>query len=183
MKELCLSLLYGKKDDEKLLCLCVHRNMNVIIPPHPTPPPHPPPPTPPHWNMKERNLQVIRGFSAQVMSKMCGGNFRRKWTWDLLGPPHPPQPNPKMAGSQPQCARMTALCARMTRFLCAQMTRLQCAQMTRWPPTVDLNRHVDVGDIFILSSLAAILSFWGVTSLLWATLDLCWFALRQGPYQ
>ena len=30
----------------RLLCLCVHRNMNVIIPPHPTPP-HPPPP-PPH---------------------------------------------------------------------------------------------------------------------------------------
>ena len=27
------------------------------------------------------------------------------------------------------------------------------------PPTVDLNRHVDVGDIFIVSSLAAILSF------------------------
>ena len=30
----------------RLLCLCVHRNMNVIIPPHPTPPPHPP--TPPN---------------------------------------------------------------------------------------------------------------------------------------
>ena len=46
-----------------------------------------------------------------------------------------------MAGTQHQCARMTALCARMTRFLCArmtclqcaQMTRFQCAQMTRWP--------------------------------------------------
>ena len=24
------------------------------------------------------NLQVIRGFSSQVMSKMCGGHFRRK---------------------------------------------------------------------------------------------------------
>ena len=47
-----------------------------------------------------------------------------------------------MAGTQHQCARMTALCGRMTRFLCARMTRLQCAQMTRfqcaqmtrWPP-------------------------------------------------
>ena len=37
-----------------------------------------------------------------------------------------------MAGTQHQCARMTALCARMTRFLCARMTRLQCAQMTRF---------------------------------------------------
>ena len=43
----------------RLMCLCVHRNMNVIIPPHPTPP-HPPTPpthpTPPQWNMKERGL-------------------------------------------------------------------------------------------------------------------------------
>ena len=52
-------------------------------------------PTPPHWNMNEScsqdrflhfveakfrgNLQVIRSFSSQVMSKMCGGHFRRKW--------------------------------------------------------------------------------------------------------
>ena len=84
MKELRLSLLNSKKDDEVAVPVCVHRNMNVIIPPHPTPPP-PPPPT-----------------------------------------------KPEMAGSQHQCARMTALCARMTRFLCARMTRLQCAQMTRF---------------------------------------------------
>ena len=49
----------------------------------------------------------------------------------LLSPPTPPT-KPEMAGSQHQCVRMTALCARMTRFLCARMTRLQCAQMTRF---------------------------------------------------
>ena len=73
----------------RLLCLCVHRNMNVIIPPHP---PHPTPVE------HERERFIL----------------------------------PEMASSQHQCARMTALCARMTRFRCARMTRLQCAQMTRF---------------------------------------------------
>ena len=54
----CACLCSTGRKMMRLLCLCVHRNMNVIIPPHPTPPP--PPPT-------------------QLMSKMCGGNFRRKW--------------------------------------------------------------------------------------------------------
>ena len=37
----------------RLPCLCVHRNMNVIIPPHPTPP-HP---TPPVTDQKSLCLQ------------------------------------------------------------------------------------------------------------------------------
>ena len=73
----------------RLMCLCVHRNMNVIIPPHP---PHPTPVE----HERERFILL------------------------------------EMAGSQKQSARMSALCARMTRFRCAQMTRLQCAQMTRF---------------------------------------------------
>ena len=42
--------------------------------------------------------------------------------------PPPPPTKPEMAGSQHQCARMTALCARMTRFfLCADDSFAMCA--------------------------------------------------------
>ena len=98
-------------------CVCIG---TWTLSSHPTPPPPPPPtppPTPPHWNMKERGLSC----SEDRFLHFVEAQFR---------------------GSKHQCARMTALCARMTRFLCARMTRLQCAQMTRfqcaqmtrWPP-------------------------------------------------
>ena len=94
----CACLCSTGRKMMRLLCLCVHRNMNVIIPPHPTPPHPPHPPTHPTPVEHERERFILL----------------------------------EMAGSQKQCARMSALCARMTRFRCAQMTRLQCAQMTRF---------------------------------------------------
>ena len=112
----------------RLLCVCRHRNMNLINSPHPTPPVADHERAVPVSALREERWW---GCCACV----CIG------TWTLSShptpphppnPPHPPHPPHWMAGSQHQCARMTALCARMTRFLCARMTRLQCAQMTRF---------------------------------------------------
>ena len=65
-----------------------------------------------------------------------------------------------MAGTQHQCARMTALCARMTRFLCARMTRLQSAQMTRFQcaqmtrlPSIPLSKWVKTPVILYMDDI------------------------------
>ena len=77
-----------------------------------------------HW-WTERCLRSPLFLSLSLLTLVPSIN-------DAFIPPTPPT-KPEMAGSQHQCARMTALCARMTtRFLCARMTRLQCAQMTRF---------------------------------------------------
>ena len=59
----------------RLLCLCVHRNMNVITPPHPTPPD----PTG-NWSWKNSAVPV----SAGQQERWWGGHTG---TWTLL--PHP----------------------------------------------------------------------------------------------
>ena len=64
----------------------------------------------------------------QVMFWIHGSHPCSQHQWCFCPPPTPPT-KAYMAGTQHQCARMTALCARMTRFLCARMTRLQCAHI------------------------------------------------------
>ena len=168
----CACLFPTARKMMRLLCLCVHRIMNVITPPHPTPP-HPPTPrlTDHERAVRVSALQQERWWGCCACAGIgtwtllthptppvtdheravpVSSQQQERWwgccacvcigSWTLSShptPPHPPTPpppptKPEMAGSQPQCARMTALCARMTRFLCAQMTRLQCAQMTRF---------------------------------------------------
>ena len=98
-----------------------HRNMNLINSPHPTG----------NWSWK--SCACLCSTGRKMMRLLCLCVHRNM---NVIIPPHPTPPTPptkpEMAGSQHQCARMTALCARMTRFLCARMTRLQCAQMTRF---------------------------------------------------
>ena len=69
----------------RLLCLWVHGNMNVIIPPHPTPPhPTPPHPTPPSLPVSAGQQERWWGCCA------CGCTG----TWTLLSHPTPPHPTP-----------------------------------------------------------------------------------------
>ena len=67
----------------RLLCLCVHRNMNVIIPPHPTPPTPPTPRVTDHERaVRVSALQQERWWGCCA----CAGIG----TWTLLTHPTPP---------------------------------------------------------------------------------------------
>ena len=75
----------------RLPCLWVHKNMNVIIPPHPTPnkptPPHPAGTVTDH----ERAVPVSAGQQERWWGcRACG----RTRTWTLSSHPTPPHPNP-----------------------------------------------------------------------------------------
>ena len=76
----CACLCSTARKLMRLLCLCVHRNMNVIIPPHPTPPT-------PRLTDHERAVRV----SALQQERWwgccaCAGIG----TWTLLTHPTPP---------------------------------------------------------------------------------------------
>ena len=135
------------------LCLCVHRNMKVIIPPHPTrfyhlPHPHPPQPNPNGtWTDDEDYLCSECAWKSMVIIPPL---FPASMTPPIH--PTPPQPKPEMAGSQHQCARMTALFVRGWRgfsvrgWLVCNVRRWLAFNVRRWRVDrleVPGRRHVD----------------------------------------